>query len=149
MNNFQVQDPDYETRIHKSFANQTAMSTLGVSIVKLAPGMIEFAMPYAAIFTQQNGFLHAGILSAALDSACGYSAYTLMPKDADILTVEFKVNLLSPAKGQSFRFVGNVVKPGRTLIFSEGRAYAIDDGREKLIATMSGTMMTMLRTAAS
>ena len=149
MNNFQVQDPDYETRIRKSFANQTAMSTLDVSIVKLAPGMIEFTMPYAANFTQQNGFLHAGILSAPLDSACGYAAYTLMPKDADILTVEFKVNLLAPAKGQSFRFVGNVVKPGRTLIFSEGRAYAIDNGNEKLIATMSGTLMTILRTTAT
>ncbi len=102
-------------------------------------------MPYDMRFSQQNGFLHGGIVSAGLDTACGLASYTLMPATADILTVEFKINLLAPARGQTFRFVGKVVKPGRTLVVSEGHAYASDDEREKLIATMSATMMTMQR----
>lgn len=102
-------------------------------------------MPYDMRFSQQNGFLHGGIVSAGLDTACGLASYTLMPATADILTVEFKINLLAPARGQTFRFVGKVVKPGRKLVVSEGHAYASDDEREKLIATMSATMMTMQR----
>jgi uncharacterized protein (TIGR00369 family) len=102
-------------------------------------------MPYDAKFSQQNSFLHGGVVSAGLDTACGLASYTLMPAAADILTVEFKINLLAPAKGQTFRFVGRVVKPGRTLVIAEGHAFAIDGDREKLIATMSATMMTILR----
>ena len=82
-----------------------------------------------------------------IDTARGLASYTLMSAQADILTVEFKINLLAPAKGQTFRFVGNLVKPGRTLVIAEGRAFASEDGREKLIATMWATMMTMLRQA--
>lgn len=145
MNTFQIQDPDYETRVRKTFAGQAALATLGIMLARIEPGTLELQMPYDAKFSQQNGFLHGGVVSAGLDTACGLASYTLMPVHADILTVEFKINLLAPAKGQTFRFVGNVVKPGRTLVVSEGRAYAIDDGREKLIATMSATMMTMIR----
>lgn len=145
MNTFQIQDPDYETRVRKTFAGQAALATLGIILARIEPGTLELQMPYDAKFSQQNGFLHGGVVSAGLDTACGLASYTLMPGHADILTVEFKINLLAPAKGQTFRFVGNVVKPGRTLVVSEGRAYAIDDGREKLIATMSATMMTMIR----
>lgn len=145
MNTFQIQDPDYETRVRKTFAGQAALATLGIILARIEPGTLELQMPYDAKFSQQNGFLHGGVVSAGLDTACGLASYTLMPAHADILTVEFKINLLAPAKGQTFRFVGNVVKPGRTLVVSEGRAYAIDDGREKLIATMSATMMTMIR----
>jgi len=121
------------------------MATLGISLARIEPGTLELQMPYDAKFSQQNGFLHAGAISTALDTACGLASYTLMPARADILTVEFKINLLAPAKGQTFRFVGSVVKPGRTLVIAEGRALANDGGREKLIATMSATMMTMLR----
>ncbi len=145
MSAFQVQDPDYDARVRRNFTNQQAMATLGVSLARIEPGTLELQMPYDAKFSQQNGFLHAGAISAALDTACGLASYTLMPAQADILTVEFKINLLAPAKGQTFRFVGNVVKPGRTLVIAEGRAFANDGGREKLIATMSATMMTMLR----
>ncbi|MCF2523474.1 PaaI family thioesterase [Bradyrhizobium sp. G127] len=145
MSAFQAQDPDYEARVRRTFANQPAMATLGISLVRMEPGTLELHMPYDAKFSQQNGFLHAGAISTALDTACGLASYTLMPAQADILTVEFKINLLAPAKGQSFRFVGSVVKPGRTLVIVDGRAFANDDGREKLIATMSATMMTMLR----
>lgn len=145
MGGFQVQDPDYEARVRKTFAGQLALATLGITLAKVEPGTLELRMPYDAKFSQQNGFLHGGVVSAGLDTACGLASYTLMPAVADILTVEFKINLLAPAKGQTFRFVGNVVKPGRTLVIAEGRAFANDDGREKLIATMSATMMTMLR----
>ena len=145
MSAFQVQDPDYEARVRRTFANQPALGTFGITLTKVEPGALELRMPYDAKFTQQNGFLHGGVVSAALDTACGLASYTLMPAQADILTVEFKINLLAPAKGQTFRFVGSVVKPGRTLVIAEGRAFASDDGREKLVATMSATMMTMRR----
>ncbi|MBV5269140.1 MAG: PaaI family thioesterase [Afipia sp.] len=145
MSGFQVQDPDYDARVRRTFTNQPAMATLGISLARIEPGTLELQMPYDAKFSQQNGFLHAGAISTALDTACGLASYTLMPARADILTVEFKINLLAPAKGQTFRFVGSVVKPGRALVIAEGRALANDSGREKLIATMSATMMTMLR----
>lgn len=145
MTAFQVQDPDFEARVRKTFAGQPALGTLGITLAQVGPGTLELRMPYDAKLSQQNGFLHGGVVSAGLDTACGLASYTLMPATADILTVEFKINLLAPAKGQTFRFVGRVVKPGRTLVVSEGHAYASEDGREKLIATMSATMMTMLR----
>lgn len=145
MTAFQVQDPDFEARVRRTFADQQALATLGITLAKVEPGTLELRMPYDARYSQQNGFLHGGVVSAGLDTACGLASYTLMPAAADILTVEFKINLLAPAKGQTFRFVGRVVKPGRTLVVSEGHAYASDEGREKLIATMSATMMTMLR----
>ena len=145
MSIFQVQDPGYEARVRRTFANQPAMATLGISLVRMEPGTLELHMPYDERFSQQNGFLHAGAISTALDTACGLASYTLMPAQADILTVEFKINLLAPAKGQTFRFVGSVVKPGRTLVIVDGRAFANDSGSEKLIATMSATMITMLR----
>lgn len=141
---FQVQDLDYEARIWRVFHGQPAMETLGVTLAKVGPGELELRMSYDARFSQQNGFLHAGVVSTALDTACGLAAYTLMPAQSDILTVEFKINLLAPAKGDRFRFFGSVVKPGRTLIVSEGRAFADDGTREKMVATMSATMMTML-----
>ncbi len=149
MSGFQIQDPDYEARVRRTFANQPALATLGITLSEIAPGELELRMAYDAKLSQQNGFLHGGVISAALDTACGLASYTLMPAQADILTVEFKLNLLAPARGQTFRFVGNVVKPGRTLVVSEGRAFANDSGREKLIATMSATMMTMLRQNAA
>ncbi|EKS40086.1 PaaI family thioesterase [Afipia clevelandensis] len=145
MSAFQVQDPDYEARVRKTFAGQAALTTLGITLARIEPGTLELRMPYDANFSQQNGFLHGGIVSAGLDTACGLASYTLMPANADILTVEFKINLLAPAKGLTFRFVGHVIKPGRTLVVSEGRAYAVEGEREKLIATMSATMMTMVQ----
>ncbi|MGY4182086.1 acyl-coenzyme A thioesterase PaaI-like protein [Bradyrhizobium sp. USDA 4518] len=89
--------------------------------------------------------MHAGIITAGLDNACGIAAFTLMPEGSDILTVEFKTNLLAPARGERFVFRGVVVKPGRTLTVCDGRAYAIQDGAETLVATMSGTLMALAR----
>jgi uncharacterized protein (TIGR00369 family) len=141
---FEPKDPHYEARVRASFARQRAMATLGITISRIEPGRTELAMPYEPAFTQQHGFVHAGILTTALDSACGYAAFSLMPADAAVLTVEFKVNLLAPAKGEHFLFRAEVVKPGRTLTVCDGRAFAVQEGgAERLVATMSATMMTV------
>lgn len=150
MATFEPRNPEYRTAATAMFAAQPAMRTLGISIVSLGPGQVELAMPYASAFAQQNGFVHAGIITAGLDNACGVAAFTLMPREADILTVEFKTTLLAPARGELFVFRAEVVKPGRTLTFCEAKAFAEHDGKTTLIATMTGTLMAMLpRIAAS
>jgi uncharacterized protein (TIGR00369 family) len=140
---FQAQDADFDSRVRASFARQRVMQTLGIEIVRLAPGEIDLAMAYDAAYTQQHGFTHAGIISAALDSACGYAAFSLMAPDAAVLTVEFKTNLLAPAAGERFLFRAHVVKPGRTLTVCEAQAFAVTDKGERLIATMTGTLMAV------
>jgi uncharacterized protein (TIGR00369 family) len=144
MPRFEPKNPDYRETATATFLAQPAMRTLGMSIARLEPGEVDLAMDYSAAFTQQNGFVHAGIITAGLDNACGIAAFTLMPKGADILTVEFKTNLLAPAKGKRFVFRAGVVKGGRTLTFCEARAFAEEDGRETVVATMTATMMAML-----
>lgn len=119
------------------------MHTLGARLARLEPGVVDIELDWAPALTQQHGFLHAGMISTALDSACGYAAFTLMPHDAAVLTIEFKINLLAPAQGERFRMEGRVLKPGRTITVSEGRAYALADGQEKLVATMGCTLMTV------
>ena len=104
------------------------MTTLGATLAEVQPGRVAITLPWAAHLTQQHGFLHAGIVSTALDSACGYAGFSLMPADAAVLTIEFKINLLAPARGERFRMVGTVIKPGRTITVAEGHAYAIDHG---------------------
>ena len=141
---FEPKDPDYQARVRASFERQTAMKTLGVSIVSLGAGEIELAMPYSSALTQQHGFLHAGIIATALDSACGYAAFSLMPSGAAVLTVEFKINLLTPARGERFVFHGRVVKPGRTITVCDGQAFGVAGGQRTLIATMDGTLMALV-----
>lgn len=139
-----VPAPNFEERVRNSFARQNVMATLCAELTVVTPGTIEIEMPFSENLTQQHGFLHAGIISTALDSACGYAAFSMMPEDAGVLTIEFKVNLLAPGRGERFLFRGNVTKPGRTIIVADGQAYAFtDDGEAKLIATMTGTMMTV------
>lgn len=140
---FQPKDPNYAERVRASFALQGAMGTLGASLADVAPGRVVITLPWAQHLTQQHGFLHAGMVSTALDSACGYAGFTLMPADAAVLTIEFKINLLAPAQGDSFRMVGTVIKPGRTVSVVEGQAFALHQGREKLVATMGCTLMTV------
>jgi uncharacterized protein (TIGR00369 family) len=138
-------DPDFATRVRDSFDRQAAMRTLGASIESVEAGRVAIAMGHRDELTQQHGFLHAGMLAAALDSACGYAAFSLMPADAAVLTIEFKINLLAPARGPRFRLEGQVVKPGRTISVVDGRALQLgDDGREQLVATMTATVMTVL-----
>lgn len=149
MTRFQPKNPDYRRIATDTFDRQRAMKTLGISIARLEPGEVDLAMDYSSGFTQQNGFVHAGVITAGLDSACGIAAFTLMPEGSDILTVEFKTNLLAPARGQRFTFRASVVKPGRTLTVCEGRAYGCHEGVETLVATMSGTLMALRRREAA
>ncbi len=143
MTSFEPRDPHFEARVKASFARQQAMQTLGIEIVDLKAGEIELRMPHLPPYTQQHGFTHAGIIATALDSACGYAAFSLMPADAAVLTVEFKTNLIAPAEGEYFLFRARVVKPGRTITVCDAHAFAIDVGQEKLVATMTGTMMAL------
>ncbi len=122
------------------------MATLGASLHTVAPGEVAIALPFAAGITQQHGFLHAGAVAAVIDSACGYAALTLMPPDAAVLSVEFKVNLLAPAAGHHFVAIGRVRRAGRTITVCEGELRAFATGHEvdgTLVALMQGTMMTV------
>ena len=141
---FTPKDPAYAARVRASFAAQPAMTTIGAMLARVEPGEVDIDLPFRAELTQQNGFVHAGMLSAVLDSACGYAAFTLMPADAGVLSIEFKVNLLAPAVGERIVARARVVRAGRTVSVCTADAYAVRDGREHHVATMTGTMMTML-----
>lgn len=134
---------DFENRVRTSFGKQEAMRTINATLTRVSPGLVEIEMPFSTRFTQQHGFVHAGIISTGLDSACGYAAFSLMPADAAVLTVEFKINLLAPGKGERFLFRGEVTKPGRTIVVADGKAYAFDNGDSKMIASMTATIMTV------
>ena len=143
MPRFEPTNPDFRANATDTFERQRAMKTLGISIARIEPGEVDLVMGYSPDFTQQHGFVHAGIITAGLDNACGIAAFTLMPAETGILTVEFKTNLLAPAKGQRFFFRAVVVKPGRTLTVCDARAFAEDNGAETLVATMTGTLMAL------
>lgn len=141
---FSPKDPEFDPRVRASFARQQVMATLGIEISQLSPGAIELTMPYSPAFTQQHGFVHAGIVATGLDSACGYAAFSLMPANTGVLTVEFKTSLLAPAQGQRFIFQAQVVKPGKTLTFCEAKALAKDGEAEpRLVASMTATLMAI------
>jgi uncharacterized protein (TIGR00369 family) len=143
MTSFEPKDPHFEARVKASFARQQTMATLGIEITGLGADEIELRMPQMAAYTQQHGFTHAGIIATALDSACGYAAFSLMPADAAVLTVEFKTNLIAPARGEYFLFRALVVKPGRTITVCDSHAFAVEAGQERLVATMTGTLMAL------
>ena len=143
---FKPADADFAARVRGSFAQQAAMTLIGAELVEVGPGRIVMTLAHSERVTQQHGFIHAGIVSTALDSACGYAAATLMPADAGVLTIEFKVNLLAPARGPLLRLVGTVVKAGRTISVVEGRAlqpHPKRPGEDQVVATMTATMMTV------
>jgi uncharacterized protein (TIGR00369 family) len=127
-------------RVRASFARQGAMATLGAELADVAAGRVAIGLRIEPRLTQQHGFLHAGVVVAALDSACGYAALTLMPADVEVLTVELKVNLLAPASGNRLVAEGEVVRAGRTLIVCRGDAFA--EGAERVhVATMLATIV--------
>jgi uncharacterized protein (TIGR00369 family) len=136
-------DPQFDARVRANFAKQVIMSKLRVTLTEVAAGRVLLEMPFQDDLIQQHGFIHAGIITTALDSACGYAAFSLMPARAEVLTVEFKSNFLRPAAGERFRFEGRVMKPGKTLIITEGRAFAIDGAQIKEISAMQATMMVI------
>jgi uncharacterized protein (TIGR00369 family) len=133
----------WEAKVRNSFAKQSVMSSLGIEIVDIAPGHLTLSMPFNAAFTQQHGFLHAGIVTTAMDSCCGYAAHSLMDENAEVLTIEFKSNFLAPAQGDTFLFRAEVVKSGRTITVADATAYAVSKGTEKVIATMTATLMAI------
>ncbi|GIV95447.1 MAG: thioesterase superfamily protein [Herpetosiphonaceae bacterium] len=136
-------DPHFETRVRASFARQKVMGTIGARLSSVLPGEVTIELPVQESLTQQHGFVHAGIVTTIVDSACGYAAFSLMPADAAVLTVEYKVNFLSPAVGDVLIARGRVTKAGRTLTICSGDVFAVAEGREKLIATMLATIMTI------
>lgn len=140
---FEPQDPDYRVRVENSFARQQAMTTLKMKLARIEPGEIELIFPYQEELTQQHGFIHAGIVATALDSACGYAAFSLMPPRAAVLTIEFKTNLLAPAQGDYFRVVGRVIKPGRTITVCQAEAFAHRQSESRLVASMTATLMAL------
>jgi len=140
---FQPADPAYDSRVRASFARQSMMKLLGASLEHVAPGAVDIRLPFRADLTQQHGFLHAGVTTSIADSACGYAAFTLMPPGAAVLTVEFKVNLIAPAAGETFVARGRVLKAGRTLTICSGDVFALDGGSEKHVLTMLATVMTV------
>jgi len=133
----------YEPRVRDSFARQGAMKLIGAAITEVAPGYCAIALTPRPELSQQHGFVHAGIVSAIVDSAGGYAGFTLFPEDASVLTVEFKLNLLAPAKGERIVAEGFVVKPGRTLAITRGEVHAEDGGKRTLVALMQQTLMVM------
>jgi uncharacterized protein (TIGR00369 family) len=144
---FAARDATFEERVRASFAKQAAMHTLGVSVVRIEPGEVELSFDFREDLTQQHGFLHAGVITSAIDSACGYAALTLMEPGTAVLSVEFKVNLLTPARGRHFRAIGRVVRDGRnlTVVSGECRAYESADatGEHAVVAILTGTMMSV------
>lgn len=143
MTRFEVKDPDYAQRVHQSFARQGVMALLGASISRIAPGECEVRLPYRADITQQHGYFHGGIIGTIADSAGGYAAYTLMPHDSSVLTVEYKMNLLAPGDGDLLVARGAVLKPGRSLVVTRVDAVVVKAGKETLCATLLQTLMTM------
>ena len=140
---FEPKDARYKEKVIESFERQEVMKTLNASVQTVRPGEVELKLPYQQNLTQQHGFIHAGIVSTVLDSACGYAAFSLMPEKAAVLTIEFKINLLAPAKGDWFRAVGKVKKSGKNITVTEGELFSHADGQEKLVATMVGTIMSV------
>src|SRR5262245_51753127 len=138
---FAAPDPGFEVRVRDSFAQQWMMRTLGAELVLVRAGEVEIALPFRSDLTQQHGYLHAAAITAIADSACGYAAFTLMRADSEVLSVEFKVNLLAPAAGRRFLAHARVLKPGRTLTVCAAEVTAQDGGGDKLIAAMQATMI--------
>jgi uncharacterized protein (TIGR00369 family) len=134
-------DPNYEARVRASFAKQQFMATLGATMTTVQPGEVSIELPFRADLTQQHGFLHAGVVTSIIDSACGYAALTLMPPDRAVLSVEFKLNLIAPAQGATFQARGRVIRAGRTLTVCTGDLRVV--GSESVIAMMQATMMAV------
>jgi uncharacterized protein (TIGR00369 family) len=132
---------DYEAAVRQSFERQRMMTTLRVSLVHLAPGEVDLSAPYAPEFGQQNGYWHAGAVASLADSANGYAALSLAPPDTNVLAVEFKINLLAPARGAGFLAQGRVVRPGRTLTVCLAEVFAVEGSLRTAIATMLSTVI--------
>ena len=136
-------DPQFAARVRASFAKQKLMATIGATLETVEAGAVAIRLPFRDDLTQQHGFMHAGALASVADSACGYAALSLMPADAGVLSIEFKINMLSPAKGEWIVARGEVIRAGRKIMVCRADVYAMQSGDEKLVAAMQGTMMVV------
>jgi uncharacterized protein (TIGR00369 family) len=143
MAEFAPKDPDYAERVRASFARQAMMTTIGASLTRIAPGEVEIAVAVAPAISQQHGFVHAGAVATAADSATGYAALSLMPAGAGVLTAEFKINLVAPAAGERPIARGRVVKAGRLLTVAQAEVHAEWGGERKLVALLTATLATI------
>lgn len=143
MTDFVPQDTNYEERVRASFARQRVMATIGAKLARVAPGEVEIELPFREDLTQQHGYLHAGIVAAVVDTASGYAALTLAPAGAEVVSVEFKLNLLSPAVGERFVARARVKRAGRNVTVCAGDLFAVAGDAEKMVATMLATIMTV------
>jgi uncharacterized protein (TIGR00369 family) len=140
---FEPRDPLWEEKVRASFARQKLMPFIGAELSGLKPGWCEVRLPYRPELTQQHGFFHAGIIATVVDNAGGFAGFSLMAADATVLSVEFKLNLLSPGDGELLIAEGWVVKPGRNLVITRGEVYAVKGDKTTHCATMQQTLMTM------
>jgi uncharacterized protein (TIGR00369 family) len=138
-----MDDKEAEARVRGSFARQTIMTTLGAEIAAVRPGEVEIVLPFSDKILQQHEFIHAGAVATIADSACGYAALSVMPRDAAVLTTEFKINLLAPAKGERLRAIGRVVRSGKKLVITLGEVFAEEGGARKQVALITATMMVV------
>ncbi len=143
---YQASNLQFAEEVKRSFHNQSLMGLIGAELNLVEPGVVEITLPYRADLTQQNGYLHAGIVTTIADSAAGYAAYTLMPVGAEVLSVEFKVNLLRPAQGATFLARAEVIKPGKTLTVVRADVFGISEtGSRELVAILQGTIFCIVR----
>ncbi len=140
---FEPRDPPWAEKVQASFARQGAMGLIGAELADIRPGWCEIRLPYREDLSQQHGFFHAGITTTAVDSAAGYAGFSLMPAGSSVLSVEFKINLLSPAEGELLIATGEVIKPGKNLVICRGDAYVVKGLKTTHCATMQQTLMTM------
>lgn len=136
-------DARVEERVRRSFARQAFMAHLGAELVRVEPRLVEIAVSRADQLLQQHGFLHAGVLTSLLDSACGYAALTCMDEGTGVMSIEFKVNLVAPAAGERFLARAHVLKAGRTVVVCRADAFAVDGETPRLVAAMQGSMMAV------
>lgn len=140
---FKARDPEFASRVSESFERQLIMATIGGELQSVEPGEVKIALPFREGLTQQHGFLHAGAITTIVDSACGYAALSLSEPNTGVLTVEYKVSLIAPARGERFVAIGRVIKSGRSLCFTEGEVWGVDGEAEVLVARMTATIMNV------
>lgn len=140
---------DVALRVRHSFARQSLMATIGAELLQIKPGEVTIALPFRADLVQQHGYLHAGVVTTIVDTACGYAAYTTMAPDSQVLTVEFKVNFVAPALGERLIAHGRVVRAGRTLTVCAGEVHALRNGEAKVVALMQATMIAVPAVSAA
>jgi uncharacterized protein (TIGR00369 family) len=145
MNKYEALNPSFAKEVNESFARQSMMSLIDAQLTRVEPGRVDITLPFRGDLTQQHGYIHAGIITTIADSACGYAAYSLMPPESDVLSIEFKINLLRPGKGETFVARAEVIRPGKTVSVARADVFAVTRQHELLIATMQATMMRLTK----